>query len=353
MSKLVFFNIPAYGHTNPTLGVVRELVARGNQVWYYSFAPFQKVIQEAGATFVPCDDAALGMTPSPEDSARVGKDLAFSIDLIVRATLALDEKICRDMERIAPDGIVADSMAFWGKLAAQKLGIPFLSSTTTFAFNRASAKVMGQGMGNLFSMVRAVPKIHRSLRRLRAYGYPVKNVFSILENDNATHTIVYTSRYFQPAAETFSPRYVFVGPSLRPIRQPLAPSPQKTVYISLGTVNNQNLPFYRSCLTALGETPYRVVMAVGRESMRHALGPLPANVQAEAMVDQIGVLAAADVFLTHCGMNSVSEALFFDVPLVCCPQTQEQGALPTGCWPWGRDFCCPMTARKPLPKPLV
>ena len=93
MSKLVFFNIPAYGHTNPTLGVVRELVARGNQVWYYSFAPFQKVIQEAGATFVPCDDAALGMTPSPEDSARVGKDLAFSIDLIVRATLALDEKI--------------------------------------------------------------------------------------------------------------------------------------------------------------------------------------------------------------------------------------------------------------------
>ena len=199
MSKLVFFNIPAYGHTNPTLGVVRELVARGNQVWYYSFAPFQKVIQEAGATFVPCDDAALGMTPSPEDSARVGKDLTFSIDLIVRATLALDEKICRDIERIAPDGIVADSMAFWGKLAAQKLGIPFLSSTTTFAFNRASAKVMGQGMGNLFSMVRAMPKIHRSLRRLRAYGYPVKNVFSILENDNATHTIVYTSRYFQPA----------------------------------------------------------------------------------------------------------------------------------------------------------
>lgn len=147
----------------------------------------------------------------------------------------------------------------------------------------------------------------------------MKNVFSILENDNATHTIVYTSRYFQPAAETFSPRYVFVGPSLRPIRQPLAPSPQKTVYISLGTVNNQNLPFYRSCLTALGETPYRVVMAVGRESMRHALGPLPANVQAEAMVDQIGVLAAADVFLTHCGMNSVSEALFFDVPLGLLP----------------------------------
>ena len=29
MSKIVFFCIPAHGHTNPTLGVVRELVERG------------------------------------------------------------------------------------------------------------------------------------------------------------------------------------------------------------------------------------------------------------------------------------------------------------------------------------
>ena len=49
--------------------------------------------------------------------------------------------------------------------------------------------------------------------------------------------------------------------------------------------------------------------------------PLAATV---TLLLALGVLAAADVFLTHCGMNSVSEALFFDVPLVCCPQTQEQ-----------------------------
>ena len=36
MSKIVFFCIPAHGHTNPTLGVVRELTARGHEVLYYS-----------------------------------------------------------------------------------------------------------------------------------------------------------------------------------------------------------------------------------------------------------------------------------------------------------------------------
>ena len=37
MSKIVFFCIPAHGHTNPTLGVVRELISRGHQVFYYSY----------------------------------------------------------------------------------------------------------------------------------------------------------------------------------------------------------------------------------------------------------------------------------------------------------------------------
>ena len=56
MSKIVFFCIPAHGHTNPTLGVVRELVERGHQVYYYSYNSFREKIEAVGATFVSCDD---------------------------------------------------------------------------------------------------------------------------------------------------------------------------------------------------------------------------------------------------------------------------------------------------------
>ena len=48
MSRIVFFNIPAWGHTNPTLEVVRELSRRGHQVCYYSFEPFREKLEEAG-----------------------------------------------------------------------------------------------------------------------------------------------------------------------------------------------------------------------------------------------------------------------------------------------------------------
>ncbi len=35
--KIAWFCIPAHGHTNPTLGLVKELTGAGHQVWYFSF----------------------------------------------------------------------------------------------------------------------------------------------------------------------------------------------------------------------------------------------------------------------------------------------------------------------------
>ena len=37
------------------------------------------------------------------------------------------------------------------------------------------------------------------------------------------------------------------------------------------------------------------------------------NISVFECVDQIAVLSAADVFLSHCGLNSVSESLYYQV----------------------------------------
>ena len=322
--RVVFFCIPAWGHTNPTLGVVRELIARGHEVRYYSYEPLRGAIEKAGAQFVPCDayDAQISFTEA--DNARVGKDLSFSTELIVNMTLALDDAMLRQMRAYSPDVIVGDSMAFWAKLIAGKLGVPFVSSTTTFAFNKESAKVMRQTPRGLFSLLFALPKINKSLDRLRKKGYAVKSVLDIIANDEKTDTIVYTSPVFQPCADMFSERYAFVGPILRPVTQPLEKAAQPTVYVSLGTVDNRHPDFYRNCLAAFSDTPYRVILSVGERTDIAALGEIPANCTVAPRVDQMAVLAASDVFVTHCGMNSVSEALYFGVPLVLFPQTPEQ-----------------------------
>lgn len=327
MSKIVFFCIPAHGHTNPTLGVVRELIARGHQVWYYSYNCLRDKIEATGAAFISCDDYDMEQKLSPKDSVRVGKDLAFSTQLLVDTTLALDDKVCADMERLRPDCIVADSMAVWGKAVAMKLEIPFVSSTTTFAFNQHSARIMKQSFGDLLRMLISMPKISRNIKRLQYKGYPVKSVLDIIQNDDNTHTVVYTSPEFQPCSETFSDKYSFVGPSIRPATDSVTKLREKLVYISMGTVNNDMLPLYKRFIDALADTEYQVILSVGNLVNISQLGELPENISVFSHVDQIAVLRQADAFVTHCGMNSVSESLYFGVPLILLPQTAEQGGV--------------------------
>lgn len=327
MKKIVFFCIPAHGHTNPTLGVVRELISRGHQVWYYSYNIMREKIESTGATFISCDDYDMEQKLTPKDAVRIGKDLAFSTKILVDTTLALDDKVCADMEQLKPDCIVADSMAVWGKAVAMKLGIPFVSSTTTFAFNQHSAKIMKQSIGELFKMIFSMPKINKQIKRLQNKGYPVKSVLDIIQNDDKTHTVVYTSPEFQPCSETFSDKYSFVGPSIRPVTDKFEKKMDKLIYISMGTVNNDMMPFYKRCLSALANQDYQVIMSVGNLVSIKDFGELPKNISIFSYVDQIAVLQQADVFVSHCGMNSVNESLYFGVPLIMLPQTSEQGGV--------------------------
>jgi len=331
MKKIVFFCIPAHGHTNPTLGVVRELISRGHQVWYYSYHMMREKIEATGAVFISCDDYDMEQKLTPKDSIRVGKDLAFSTKILVDTTLALDDKVCTDMEQLRPDCIVADSMAVWGKAVAMKLGIPFVSSTTTFAFNQYSAKIMRQSIREMIQMILSMPQITKQIKRLQKNGYPVKSILDIIQNDNDTHTIVYTSPEFQPCSETFSDRYAFVGPSIRPISERPEDRLQKTrdklIYISMGTVNNDMMPLYKRCLAAFADTNYQVIMSVGNLVPIEEFGTLPEHIAVYSHVDQIAVLQMANAFISHCGMNSVNESLYFGVPLIMLPQTAEQSGV--------------------------
>ena len=321
--KIAWFCIPAHGHTNPTLGIVRELTQAGHEVYYFSFEDFRKKIEASGAVFIGCDGYDFEMEDK-ENADRVGKDKVFATELLVSSTLALDEMTTEKLGEIKPDVVVSDSVAFWGKLAAMKHGIPYVSSTTTFAFNKYSSQYMNESPWDIARMLMAMPKINRQIKRLREKGYPVKGILDIVQNDNDTNTIVYTSKYFQPRSETFSDRYHFIGPSIRPVTEKVEKTADRTVYISMGTVN-QDREFYQNCIHALGMTDWQVIISMGTNTEHYQ--DVPDNIRIYESVDQMAVLSIADAFITHCGMNSASEGLYFRVPLVLFPQTPEQGAV--------------------------
>ena len=330
MSKIAFFCIPAHGHTNPTLEVVKELIHQGHEVKYYSYECMKEKIISTGADYISCDRYDFKQKLTAADGKRIGEDISFAIEVLVNSTLAMDDALLEQIKQWKPDCIVADSMALWGKLIAKKLNIPFVSSTTTFAFNKDSAKVMKGSLRDFFKVILQMIKAKRHIKRLQENGYDIKSVFDIIQNDNNTNTIVYTSSMFQPYSETFSDKYVFVGPSIRPKCDIFEKTREKLVYISMGTVNNNMTNLYKNCIDAFIDSDYQVVLSVGNQVDINELEEYVIKSDSRAQfhllsyVDQIAVLEKADVFLTHCGMNSVSESLYFKVPLVMYPQTNEQ-----------------------------
>lgn len=322
--RIFFFSIPAHGHVNPTLPFVRELIARGHVVRYYNAEAFREKIESSGAEFCPIDAY---MPPAPDDlKKRAGKDFASLIEMATDVTLALEHDFAREIEHNQPDMIVFDSVCLWGKLLAEKYGLPCLCSTTTLAFNQHTAKRMKQRPIELVRMILSMGRIEKKLAALRDHGFAASDLPSLIGNDNATPTIVYTSRLFQPDAETFSDRYAFVGPLVLQ-EYPRKKRERPLCYISLGTVLHDAPKFYRACLRALASMDCDAILSVGESVDPAQLGDVPANVRIYPRVNQLEVLAEADVFLTHCGMNSVSESLLCGVPMVLFPQHSEQEAV--------------------------
>jgi len=325
MGRIWFFSIPAHGHVNPTLPVVRELTARGHAVRYYEVTEFREKIETAGAEFA---DVEPYMPPAPEDIDKVaGKDFAALIEMVADMTIALDERIAKDIAAARPDVIVYDSVCFWGRLLAEKHGIPAICSTTTMAFNNESAKLMKKGIGEIVRMILGMPRIEKKMQMLRDNGYDVPDFVSVVGNDPKRDTIVYTSRGFQPCAESFGESYAFVGPTAMRLPVPEEKRKRPQVYVSLGTVLHDNPAFYRACVNALAGMDVDAILSVGQKVNIAAMGALPENVRVYPRVNQMQVLSESDVFLTHCGMNSVQESLLSGVPMVLFPQHSEERAV--------------------------
>ncbi len=326
MKRIMFFCIPAHGHHNPTLPVVKALIERGNMVRYYSFSEFEEKIVKTGAEFYNCDRFLPELTAEEEKQLKSSSVTAMTINAI-RTTANMDAYISEQIEEFKPDVIVSDSACFWGKLTSRKHSIPLVVSTTTFAFNKFSSSYMKSSFAEIKDLIGGSKKVKAELRKLEKYGYHEKSVMPLVTSDNYTDSIVYATKKYQPCSDTFSEHYAFVGPSVFSEAQPSKNNQRPLVYISLGTVVNERPQFYQNCIEALKNKPYDVIVSAGKQTDIDKLNGQAENITFYHSVNQLEILSKANVFITHCGMNSVSEALYMGTPIITFPQTNEQRAV--------------------------
>ncbi|WP_447038489.1 macrolide family glycosyltransferase [Streptomyces sp. DSM 118878] len=323
-AHVAVFSIPAAGHINPTLAIVADLVRRGHRVSYATSAEFAPRVAAAGATPVLCPSTF----PAPERGERFPLDDAVAMsDVFLNDSVAALPVLAAAFEADRPDLVLFDYASFAGQILAHRWGVPSVRTSPTH--------VMGpdvvEELAPYYEFLADDPDWTDHRRRFQEFldtngiGIPIDE---FIYRGRANRCLVTLPREFQKDAETLDDRYDFVGPCLDERRFQgdwTAPDDDRPVLLaSLGTVYNNSLPFYRSCVEAFGGTEWHVVMVTGAHIRPQDLGPLPLNVELHSAVPQLQVLARANAFLTHGGMGSTLEGLYFGVPMVAVPQGFDQ-----------------------------
>ena len=329
MATVLFYNIPATGHSNPSLPLVAEVVRRGVRVVYYNTDPFRAPVEATGAEFRSYG-APYAFEPEPDVAApfkAMGMILAASEELLPRLIPAARAE--------QPDLVIYDSMCPWGKQVAQALGVPTVASSAIMLVTARNFRALPPDPRVQLGLLARLPTVLAGLWRYRRIagrirrrlGLPSPSPLDFFGNPGDI-TLVYTSRLFQVGAHLLDDSFKFVGPSIAP-RSDAGDLPPdwlkgQVIYVSLGTLFNTRPDFFRACLAAFKDTPYRVVLSIGRKIPLDALGPIPPNCLVRPYVPQLEVLPRTSLFITHGGMNSVNESLWYGVPMLVAPQVGDQ-----------------------------
>jgi len=324
MARVLFINGGSEGHVNPTIGVVQELIARGEDVVYFTIEDFRERMEKTGATVRTFD--VQKFLKAFISGGR--NNLLERINGLLRTADIMIPSVLEQIKGEHFDYIIHDSMFGCGRLLAQILKIPAVNSCTTFAQTKEAFDKMFEHLSEKIPV-----ETFNEYQRLTAivkdkYGVEIHSPYEIFCNP-APLTIVYTTKEFQPLGEEFDQTYKFVGPSITSrstnenfdLTEIKGKSP---IYISLGTVFNQAIDFYKLCFEAFGNTEHTVVMSIGERTQISDIGEIPKNFIVKNYVPQTQVLQYTKLFITHGGMNSTHEGLYYGVPLIVIPLSADQ-----------------------------
>ncbi len=322
--KILMVNVPFSGHINPTLALAEELVRRGHKVSYILNNEWKEQIEGIGAEFIPYmnhgDFWVELKNGHPKHVFKVLQMWKYVYDTI----MAVGEQY---------DVLIYEFYTFIAYAAGRRLELKVIRQFTTFAVNENNINIMLSSDNREMKLLKnklllkLITKIVCGKRKLST-----ENILTEITKVPVKANIVYTSKDFQINKEEFGEEYCFAGPMISKrncdIHIPYEKITGKIIYISLGTIQNEQISFYKKCIDAWkASDDVSVIMSVGKKTDIQKLMPFPHNFYIYHYVPQLEVLEKSSVFITHGGMNSVNEGLYFENRILGIPMDVDQYAV--------------------------
>lgn len=324
---IAFVSLGAFGHINPTLALVTELVKQGVRVTYFTTEAFRNIIEPTGAKFVAvpswmAENDKHNDGEKKEDDGGVAAAVPF---LFLNEAGAYIDTILDTLHDDKPDAIVHDFAGIAGTIAADNLNVPNVMLYTSYPSNDSYSVAAG------FESCPADHPLRKAAAQLaqtyaEKYGCRLLTVKEIFDG-HGDFNLVMMQKKLVPNYETFDDSFVFTGVQIgkrTAFGSWKAPDNGKPLlYSSLGTAFNNWPEYYPILFDAVRDLDINVFAALGSIDPA-SLKDIPANVEVGQMVPQLDILSQASVFITHAGMGGTGEAIYYGVPMIAIPQMEEQ-----------------------------
>ncbi|MEV5319491.1 macrolide-inactivating glycosyltransferase [Streptomyces sp. NPDC052687] len=324
-AHIAMFSIAAHGHVNPSLEVIRELVARGHRVTYAIPPVFADKIAQTGAEPKLWNSTLPGPDADPSDW---GSTLLDNVEPFLDDAIQALPQLAAAYEGDEPDLVLYDTTAYPARVLAHRWGVSAISlSTHLVAWEGYEEEV-------------AAPMWEEPKKTERGKAYYARFQAWLEENGIGLHpddfvtrparSLVLIPKALQWKADQVDENvYTFVGAcqgdrtSEGDWQRPAGA--EKVVLVSLGSAFTKQPEFYRNCVRAFGDLPgWHLVLQIGRHVDPAELGDVPANVEVHSWVPQLAVLRKADLFVTHAGAGGSQEGLATATPMIAVPQAVDQ-----------------------------
>ncbi|RRR86268.1 macrolide-inactivating glycosyltransferase [Streptomyces sp. RP5T] len=324
-SHIAMFSIAAHGHVNPSLEVVRELVARGHRVTYAVPPLFAEKVAGTGAEVKPWNSTL----PGPEDDPSAwGAELLDHVELFLADAMQALPQLAEAYEGDEPDLVLHDITAYPARVLAHRWGVPAISlSPNLVAWQGYEVEVAEPLWAGPRSTARGQAYYARFESWLRENGIDLHPDAFVGRPDRS---LVLIPRALQPNADRVDESvYTFVG-ACQGDRAPQGEwrrpeTARKVALVSLGSAFTKRPDFYRECLGAFADLPgWHLVLQIGTHVDPAELGAVPDNVEVRSWVPQLAVLSEADLFVTHAGAGGSQEGLATATPMIAVPQAVDQ-----------------------------
>ncbi|OOQ46945.1 glycosyl transferase [Streptomyces antibioticus] len=324
-AHIAMFSIAAHGHVNPSLEVIRELVARGHRVTYAVPPLFAEKVAATGAEVKPWNSTL----PSPDDDPSAwGTTLLDNVEPFLADAMQALPQLTAAYEGDEPDLVLHDITAYPARVLAHRWGVPAVSLSPNLVAWEGYEEEVAEPM---WAEPKQTPRGQAYYARFRTW---LEENGLTLDPDafmgRPDRSLVLIPKALQPFADRVDERvYSFVGACqgdrtgegewTRPA------GAEKVVLVSLGSAFTKRPDFYRECVRAFAGLPgWHLVLQIGKHVDPADLGALPGNVEVHSWVPQLAILRQADLFVTHAGAGGSQEGLATATPMIAVPQAADQ-----------------------------